>query len=312
MDKDFVQNYFEKYAAEWMHSGYGDNPYDYPTALNRTRVAMQILNEEFGRPLRIADLGCGGGALAVTLARVGHTVVGVDNTSSMISIADKSRDGEPSDIRERLTFVIGDVEADVLEKDAFDAAISVGVVGYLDTDDLLFAQARRILKPGGLFIISTRNRLFNMYSLTKRTVIDIESGEALRSLEEIRKQYDCIPQKVVRDFIVNLKEISSQALEMMDNNKLKGSEQPQKKTVMFGTNMEPRQHSPLQLKEAGTKCGFDHVLNVGVHPHLLDPNLCRLLPPYLYNMLSDSLTSLEKLPEALLWSSIVVSAFRKP
>ena len=60
---------------------------------------------------RIVDLGCGTGENTAELARrfAGCTVVGMDSSPAMIDRALKLREGLEPALRERLSFVLGDI-----------------------------------------------------------------------------------------------------------------------------------------------------------------------------------------------------------
>ena len=49
----------------------------------------------------------------------------------------------------------------------------------------------------------------------------------------------------------------------------------------------------MKLKLNAKKFGFKLNSLHGVHPHLIDPNLNKLLPPQVFNKLSDCLKPLE-------------------
>ena len=113
----------------------------------------------------VLDIGCGGGNLCVDLAKEGYKVKGVDESSEMIKIAKRSV--------EKLNFNY-DISFDKLslqnirdDKAEYDVITSMGVIGYLDNDDILFDIASRKLYKGGKFIVSCRNRLFNLFPGSK-------------------------------------------------------------------------------------------------------------------------------------------------
>lgn len=106
-------------------------------------------------PIRtILDLGCGTGGHALSLARRGYEVIGIDRSEKMLATAwDKAgtmleRSGVP-------TFQRGDIRNLALGR-TFDAVTAMfAVISYQTTnEDLLaaFRKARRHLKPGGLFV----------------------------------------------------------------------------------------------------------------------------------------------------------------
>ena len=100
----------------------------------------------------VVDLGCGPGDLTVTLARrwPQARVVGVDSSSSMLEQAAKLLDGEAADVRERVTFELGDVtawEADGPVDVIVTNALLQWVPGHLD----LLPRWMGWLNPGGWF-----------------------------------------------------------------------------------------------------------------------------------------------------------------
>lgn len=117
-------------------------------------VAAQ-LKRRAPRATRILELGCGTGAHAEHLARMGFSVHGVDRSESMLARAAARRSGPAADVAARLAFGAGDVRA-VRTGDHYDAVISLfHVMSYQATNADLqaaFATAAAHLQPGGLFL----------------------------------------------------------------------------------------------------------------------------------------------------------------
>jgi ubiquinone/menaquinone biosynthesis C-methylase UbiE len=105
-------------------------------------------------PLRIADVGCGTGTVAVRLATAGHTVVGVDPDQAMLEVA-RRRPGT-----ERVTWIDGDAGA-LPGDEAFDCATMIGhAFQCLLTDEAVertLTAVRERLRPGGRFVFESRN-----------------------------------------------------------------------------------------------------------------------------------------------------------
>ena len=93
-----------------------------------------------------ADLGCGSGRTAAWLASKGIAVIdGVDLTPEML---DKAR---PLGLHRRLEEA--DVRATPLPTGAYDLAICALVDDHLPELHGLYAEARRLLHPGGTFVM---------------------------------------------------------------------------------------------------------------------------------------------------------------
>ncbi|HEY2514700.1 MAG TPA: class I SAM-dependent methyltransferase [Polyangiaceae bacterium] len=101
-------------------------------------------------PCRVLDVPCGHGRIAIELAARGHTVTGLDFSSSEIARAQGTA-------RERgleVDFRLGDMRRDI-PPGAFDAAACFGhSFGYFDDDDDNLGFLRAVygaLRPGGGF-----------------------------------------------------------------------------------------------------------------------------------------------------------------
>ena len=83
---------------------------------------------EVGPALRVLDLGCGTGRLALGLAAAGHTVTGVDPAQASLDAASAKPGAE------RVTWIEG--TSSDLRADAFDAAVMTShVAQFFVADD---------------------------------------------------------------------------------------------------------------------------------------------------------------------------------
>jgi SAM-dependent methyltransferase len=103
--------------------------------------------------LRVLDVGCGTGRLAVAFADAGHRVTGVDPAAAMLEVA-RARDPHGS-----VRWVHGEIGA-INEDEVFDLIVMNGhVFQVFLTDDAvaaLLGAARRLLGPGGRLAFETR------------------------------------------------------------------------------------------------------------------------------------------------------------
>ena len=96
----------------------------------------------------VADLGCGTGQLAETLAPFVAHVTAVDASAEMLAAA-RERLGAASNVEVRQ----GDLEALPLDTASVDAAILSLVLHYVAEPARALGEAARVLRPGGRLVI---------------------------------------------------------------------------------------------------------------------------------------------------------------
>lgn len=104
---------------------------------------------------RILELGCGTGAHAESLARMGYVVHGVDMSKEMLARAEARKSVLPADVAVRMSFGLGNVRS-VRTAETYDVVISLfHVMSYQTTNmDIVAAleTAAMHLSQGGLFL----------------------------------------------------------------------------------------------------------------------------------------------------------------
>ena len=99
---------------------------------------------------RVLDVACGTGNAALAAARAGAGALGVDSAPRLVEVARARADAEGLDAR----FEVGDAAALPVDDGAFDAAVSVFGVIFVDPE----AAARellRVVRPGGRIVLTT-------------------------------------------------------------------------------------------------------------------------------------------------------------
>jgi len=120
----------------------------------RGRAATLEIAEalHIGAGSRVIDLGSGLGGPARMLAELtGCTVTGIDLTPEFCEVATAL--SEWTGLSARTSFHVGDATATDLPDASFDAVLTVHVAMNIADKPALYAEAFRVLRPGGRFIV---------------------------------------------------------------------------------------------------------------------------------------------------------------
>lgn len=107
---------------------------------------------KLGRESRVLDIGSGLGGPARTVAEAyGCHVSGIDLTQAFCDAAQILSDWV--ELGDRVSFRQGDATDLPFDDGEFDAAMTIHVAMNIPAKDKVYAQARRVLKPGGIFAV---------------------------------------------------------------------------------------------------------------------------------------------------------------
>lgn len=101
-----------------------------------------------GRRLRILDVGCGSGFIALILADLGHEVRGIDLTPEMIAEAR----AEAARVGSTATFELRDAEDTGLAPGSFDVIVTRNLTWALPHLAHAYAHWHELLAPGGVLV----------------------------------------------------------------------------------------------------------------------------------------------------------------
>lgn len=144
----YVEQLFDEYADKFESHLVTELKYSVPQQM---AVLLQGIDRSDSRKWSVLDLGCGTGLLGAEVAPLAYRLVGVDLSSKMLAKAGALN------LYHRLT------QMDLLEMMQEEAAASYDLVAatdvfvYVGKLDALFAQARRVLSPDGLFAFSVES-----------------------------------------------------------------------------------------------------------------------------------------------------------
>ncbi len=113
-------------------------------------------------PLHALDIGCGTGATAVRLARLGiHTTL-LDSTSAMLDIAKHA--AQEAGVNERIELIHSDAAqvASLFPSGSFDIVLCHNILEYVDDPNAVLSAAARVMRSDsteiGILSILVRNR----------------------------------------------------------------------------------------------------------------------------------------------------------
>ncbi len=134
-----------KLRATWMAGDFGE------IARYHAHEAEQFIKRLNLKPgMKVLDVACGTGNLALPATRAGATVTGIDIAPNLIEQARKNAEREGLDIK----FEEGDAEALPYEDASFDAVVTMFGAMFAPRPDLVAAELKRVCRPGGFIAMA--------------------------------------------------------------------------------------------------------------------------------------------------------------
>jgi 2-polyprenyl-6-hydroxyphenyl methylase/3-demethylubiquinone-9 3-methyltransferase len=160
---------FQAIASEWWDANGKFRPLHQIGPARLTFIRDQILTH-IGRPLAgasplkdiaILDIGCGGGLVSEPLARLGARVTGIDPGPETIAAAQSHAAAQNLAIDYRAATAESLVEAG----EVFDVVLCLEVVEHVPDVAAFVNLISRLVRPGGLLVMSTINRTLKSFGL---------------------------------------------------------------------------------------------------------------------------------------------------
>lgn len=147
--------------------GRNEEAYGCPHAMNavRLRITLDILGKY--APGKLLDAGCGAGATTRAVLDAGWDAMAIDYSQGMVEETNTHLKEKGYHDRTALQASVTDLGA--FPDDHFDAAICLGVLYYIERDDLAYRELWRVLKPGGILICSHQNEFFDLFTFNRYT-----------------------------------------------------------------------------------------------------------------------------------------------
>ncbi|GAA3600958.1 hypothetical protein GCM10022419_101400 [Nonomuraea rosea] len=156
-----------------------------------TDTEFAFLRDKVRPSDRVLDMGCGTGRFTVPLAATAAAVTGLDISPEMLE-----QNGRK--LAERVLHAElhqGDMTALPFEDGSFDVVTSMLALMHLPREDreAVFAEAARVLKPGGRLLVEVKNsvfeRLFRGDRFATVDVTDVDAGELIFTQTKAGQEY---------------------------------------------------------------------------------------------------------------------------
>jgi ubiquinone/menaquinone biosynthesis C-methylase UbiE len=169
MEND-VSKYWAKAAEQYRQTAYKHDTVQtrYPFYEVRLNLVKEML-KEVPRG-KLLDAGCGGGRVTLDMLKAGWDAYGCDLVPEMVGLASENLAAAGYGSERITSCSVSDLSA--YPDRHFDVVLSLGVMEYipLEQEKLAFAEARRVLKDDGLFLVENINNLFDLATFNKFTM----------------------------------------------------------------------------------------------------------------------------------------------
>ncbi len=176
---DMRSNWEASFQAQIAASAYNTSPVEAVVRTVAYYLRARHATSAFGK-LQFLDLGCGAGPNMTWLAEKGIRVSGIDIAPTAIELAraNLGRRGFAS-LVDRLE--LGSVTELPFPDQSFDGAVEACVFQHLDKAGRVraFAEVKRVLKPGGVFVGYMLSRSHTLWEIKAGTAVADDPGTVI-------------------------------------------------------------------------------------------------------------------------------------
>ena len=133
----------------------GRENYEYRDEFGNLQANLRFVDAtgRFAPGLRILEIGCGKGALLLRLRDLGARIVGCEVSDFMLTEARRLHGPLPIAQSDGVSFPYPDA--------CFDLVLSFDVLEHIPDTDRHLVEVKRVLKPGGCYLLQTPNKWTN-------------------------------------------------------------------------------------------------------------------------------------------------------
>jgi len=169
------------FSERYVH--YKDNPYWDAFTYSRMKInhVLDGYLRDITAPAEVLDVGCGTGHFISDLSQRGFVCTGCDPSDEMLKHA---RRNNPT-----VQFESASIEKLPYASDRFDVVVAIEVMRYIQAEDMALSEVRRVLKPGGLCLLTYAPKFSTaLYPLLNK----ITSRVQLAGLSKVRQYFHSV------------------------------------------------------------------------------------------------------------------------
>jgi 2-polyprenyl-3-methyl-5-hydroxy-6-metoxy-1,4-benzoquinol methylase len=251
--------YFKKNAKGWRLQAQGFDSKTPNTISQRNDFVLKIADNN-DKIKSFLDVGSGTGELVCSMAKRGVDSNGVDFAQEMIDLAKEKAENEGIT---QARFTCASIFDFDWGNEIFDLISANGFIEYISLKEMnaFFDLVVEALRPGGSFVFSSRNRLFNLISINNFTLQELECGNL-----------DALIREAVKWNLAN---------SITDIHDIDCANYQSPKTKHEGTGIDVSarfQYSPFQLINLMNKKNMQTIEVYPVHIHAVSPSFCNSHP----------------------------------
>jgi 2-polyprenyl-3-methyl-5-hydroxy-6-metoxy-1,4-benzoquinol methylase len=173
-----TQKYFDLHASDWNEQS---KKTSYNTIADRNWTVIDSCAHH-GQVKDFLDVGCGSGQLVIQIAEKGVNSIGIDFAPEMIRVSQDNA----KNLISNATFKQCSVFDYQCFPNSFDLVSAQGFIEYISESELnsFIDFCGRSLRPNGVAVIGSRNRLFNVISMNGYTEMELKLGTLTQLIEE--------------------------------------------------------------------------------------------------------------------------------
>ncbi len=245
-------HYFRSHAKNWQDKAKTSGKEKVNIIQQRNGYVIEIIKDS-NEIEAVLDVGCGTGELVCDIAKQGINAIGVDFAQDMIELASNKAKGEQL---ENAHFECCSIFNFDFSKQKFDVISANGFIEYISQNELssFFDIVYDALAPNGSFVVGSRNRLFNLFSLNSFTYQELGASNVNDLLKE------------------SIALASGETIEEISKLKVASLQSPDTQHTKTGIDVTTRfQYTPLQLVNMLSDKGFKAIEIFPIHIHSVPP-----------------------------------------